>query len=86
MGAGWKAKASDNSYAYYAAVSYDGGATFTAPIRISSAQSPPPSPFVPAGDDTTSIVLTPHQLYAAWGDWRGGNNLQTWWGGFPIHP
>jgi hypothetical protein len=86
LGAGWKATRSDNSYTYYAAVSFDGGGTFAAPIRISRAESPPPDPFVPAGDDTTSIVLTPRALYAAWGDWRGGNNLQTWWGGFALHP
>jgi len=86
LGAGWKAIAPDRSYAYEATVSHDGGATFEAPIRISSATSPAPDPYVPAGDDTTSIVLTGDHLYAAWGDWRGGNNLQTWWGGFALGP
>jgi len=86
LGAGWKAKASDNSYAYYGAVSDDGGQTFASPVRISSAPSPSPKPFVPAGDDTTSIVLNGNRLYAAWADWRGGKNLQIWWGGMPLHP
>jgi hypothetical protein len=85
LGAGWKATAPDGSYTYVAAVSSDGGATFGAPVRISSASSPPPSPYVPAGDDTTSIALTADRLYAAWGDWRGGS-LQTWWGGFGVGP
>jgi hypothetical protein len=86
LGAGWKAQASDNSYAYYGAVSTDSGKTFGAPVRISSAPSPPPEPFVPAGDDTTSIVLTGNTVYAAWADWRGGKNLQIWWGGLQLHP
>jgi hypothetical protein len=84
LGAGWKATASNNSYAYYATVSNDHGATFASPIRISRAVSPPPDPFYVAGDDTTSVVLTREHLYAAWGDWRGGNNLQAWWGGFRL--
>jgi hypothetical protein len=85
LGAGWKATAADGSYAYYAAVSFDGGRSFGSPIRISSAASPPPDPYFPAGDDTTSVVLASGRLYAVWGDWRG-NNLQTWWGGFALQP
>jgi hypothetical protein len=86
LGAGWKATAPDSSYAYFAAVSNDGSATFTSPIRISRAPSPPPDPLFPAGDDTTSVVLLGSHLYAAWGDWRGGKNLQIWWGGFTLTP
>jgi hypothetical protein len=85
LGAGWKATAADGSYAYYAAVSFDGGRSFGSPIRISSAASPPPDPYFPAGDDATSVVLASGRLYAVWGDWRG-NNLQTWWGGFALQP
>src|SRR5205807_5035374 len=72
LGAGWKATASDNSYAYYTTVSIDGGATFGSPIRISRAASPPPDPVYVAADDTTSVVLTRDHLYAAWGDWPDG--------------
>ncbi len=81
LGVGWRST-NGNQYGFYGAVSYDRGATFTV-HRISQQDSPPTDPLWVAGDDTSTIVLTDHMFYAAWGDWRGGS-LQTWWGGFPL--
>jgi hypothetical protein len=85
VGVGWRAISPDNSYAYYATVSSDAGATFAAPTRISRSVSPAPAPYMVAGDDTTSVTLTADHLYAAWGDWRGHSGLHTWWGGFALN-
>ncbi|MDP9102328.1 MAG: glycoside hydrolase [Actinomycetota bacterium] len=85
LGVGWRATHSDGTYAFYGAVSYDGGRSFTM-RRLSAADSPATDKLWVAGDDTSAVWLTDDRFYATWGDWRGGS-LQTWWGGFALrHP
>jgi len=59
-------------YNVWTAVSRDGGATFSAPLEVSSADSPaPPSgPFGNAGDDYSSIAISGDHVYVTWADWR----------------
>lgn len=59
-------------YNVWAAISRDGGANFSAPLEVSSADSPaPPSgPFGNAGDDYSSIAVCGDHVYVTWADWR----------------
>jgi hypothetical protein len=59
-------------YNVWAAISRDGGTSFSAPLKISSAESPaPPSdPFGNAGDDYSSIAVSGNHVYVTWADWR----------------
>jgi hypothetical protein len=84
LGAGWKSLNKDGTYAFWAAYSADGGALFTPSVRVSSAPSPAPNPYYVAGDDYTSVAVTAHAIYGAWGDWRGGRGENAWWGGFSV--
>ena len=84
VGAGWRAERSDRTYDFWAAVSYDKAKTFSKPIRLSRAVSPPAPPYYAAGDDTSTVALSKTHLYAAWGDWRGGHLEDIWWGGFAL--
>src|SRR5262249_19558030 len=61
-------------YSVRAAVSRDGGATFSAPLQVSSGTSPAPQAgmFGNAGDDYSTIVLDRDIAYVAWADWRPG--------------
>ena len=83
LGAMWRTQHADGSYDAWAAVSRDGGRTFTSPVRISGAPSPPPQPDYAAGDDFSTVTLTHDALYAGWGDWRSGH-LDAWVGGFAL--
>lgn len=83
LGAMWRTQYSDGTYDAWAAVSHDGGSTFGSPIRISSAKSPAYPAYYAAGDDFSTVTLTPSFLYAGWGDSRSGH-LDAWYGGFPI--
>ncbi len=77
----------------YVALSEDGGRTFSAPVQLNAAPSPPPDPSQIAEDDVSWVQLTQHYIYAAWGDWRPtlGNpkgDMNTWFGrvSFPGLP
>jgi hypothetical protein len=59
-------------YNVWAAVSHDGGATFSQPLEISTANSPAPDPRQVATDDVSFINLDRHNAFVAWGDWRPG--------------
>jgi hypothetical protein len=54
----------------FAAVSQDNGTTFSAPVRLNSAASPPPDPKQFAEDDVSWFVVTTQFVYGAFGDWR----------------
>ena len=54
----------------FAAVSRNNGKTFSAPVQLNSASSPPPDPKQLAEDDVSWVVVTPQYVYGAWGDWR----------------
>jgi hypothetical protein len=57
-----------STYDFWTAVSFDNGRTFSQPLRVSNAVSPPGN----AGgqDDFSSVALDDNYLYAAWGDHR----------------
>ena len=55
-------------YDYWTAVSFNNGRSFSLPIRVSNALSPPGNKA--GNDDFSSVALDDHYLYAAWGDQR----------------
>jgi hypothetical protein len=57
-----------SSYDFWTAVSFDNGATFSRPLRVSNAVSPPGN--ASGNDDFSSVALDDRYLYAAWGDRR----------------
>jgi hypothetical protein len=59
-------------YSIWAAISRDGGATFSEPLRVSRADSPA-APAGASGDDYTGLALDREYLYAGWPDWRPGD-------------
>jgi hypothetical protein len=62
-------------YSVWAAVSPDGGAHFSKPLKISKADSPAPQPFLPngIGDDFSFIAMSSTHVYVAWADYRPGD-------------
>ena len=81
----------------FAAVSRNNGKTFSAPVKLNSALSPPPDPAQLAEDDVSWVAVTSQYVYGAWGDWRAtsGNpiaqassppsgELNSWIGRVPI--
>jgi hypothetical protein len=61
-------------YTVWAAISYDGGATFSNPLEISTAPSPAQSDSTNNfADDDSFISLDGQHAYIAWGDWRPGD-------------
>jgi len=62
-------------YNVMAAISRDGGATFSRPLKINGAESPPPPPdagFSLSRDGGAYIALTSDNAYVAWSDWKTG--------------
>jgi hypothetical protein len=56
------------TYDFWTAVSFDNGRTFSQPLRVSNAVSPPGN--ASGQDDFSSVALDDNYLYAAWGDHR----------------
>ena len=59
----------------FAALSKDGGASFSQPLKINSAESPAPPtdrPFALSRDGGVNIALTSTDAFFAWPDWRTG--------------
>ena len=54
----------------FAAISHNNGTTFSAPVQLNSAPSPPPDPKQLAEDDVGWVSATTQYVYGAWGDWR----------------
>ena len=54
----------------FTAISTNNGKTFSAPVQLNSAPSPPPDPNQTAEDDVSWVILTNQYVYGAWGDWR----------------
>jgi hypothetical protein len=83
----------------FAAISRNNGNTFSDPIQLNSAPSPPPDPNQFAEDDVSWVAVTTHDVYGAWGDWRAtpGNpvdsppslppsgELNSWIARVPLH-
>jgi hypothetical protein len=61
-------------YNVWAAVSRDGGATFSEPLKVSGADSPAPQGgvFGNAADDYSSVAADGDYVYVGWADWRPG--------------
>ena len=59
-------------YNVWAAVSRDGGATFSEPLKVSGEDSPAPQPgqFASSGDDYSSIAVDADYVYVGWAAWR----------------
>lgn len=62
-------------YTVWAAISRDGGATFTAPLKVSRAESPAPQANYPwqVGDDFSFVALSETHAFVAWADYRPGD-------------
>src|SRR3954447_17998606 len=56
------------TYDYWTAASFDGGRTFSTPLKVSNVASPRGNSG--GNDDFSSVALDDHHLYAAWGDQR----------------
>lgn len=56
------------TYDFWTAVSFDNGRTFSQPLRVSNAVSPPGN--ADGQDDFSNVALDDNYLYAAWGDQR----------------
>ena len=61
-------------YNVWAAISLDGGATFSDALTVSSANSPAPESgmFGNAGDDYSALAVDGDSIYVGWADWRPG--------------
>lgn len=81
LGVGYKTQYSDGSFDFWADISYDGGLTFGAPIRVSHARSPA-EPF--GGDDFSYVALDKRYLYATWADLRTGVR-SVYFARVPLH-
>jgi hypothetical protein len=74
LGMMWRANqtaGTNTPYLVWAATSDDGGATFYAPLQISTEISPAPDGGYTAEDDTSFIALSHQDAFIGWADWRG---------------
>jgi hypothetical protein len=82
----WRAVYKDKSYDAWSSLSRDGGHTFSAPLRVSHAISPPTprerGNFL-FGDDISDLVVNDRYVYTVWGDSRAGFQ-GTWFGRVPL--
>jgi hypothetical protein len=63
----------------FVSISRNNGQTYTTPVRLNSAPSPPPDPTQFAEDDVSWVAVTTQNVYGAWGDWRptAGNPVDS---------
>jgi hypothetical protein len=72
----WQGPVDTSPYSVWAAVSRNGGSSFTPPLEVSNGTSPAPSPELPVlpgtqfADDFSFIALSGQTVYVAWADWR----------------
>jgi hypothetical protein len=59
-------------YNVWAVISKDGGTTFSAPLQVSTADSPAPQAgmFANGGDDYSAMAIDRDNVYVGWADWR----------------
>jgi hypothetical protein len=75
LGVMWRAIYPDQSYDIWAAISRDGGKTFSEPLRVSHARSPAFDPYRNAGrfgDDIQDFSMDRTNMHMVWGDSRAG--------------
>jgi hypothetical protein len=72
-------------YDVWAAISKDGGATFSAPLRVSRANSPAPQTFLPfgVGDDFSFLAMSGKYAFVGWADYRPGDR-QAFFRAIPL--
>jgi hypothetical protein len=63
----------------FAAISRNNGKTYSDPVQLNSAPSPPPDPKQFAEDDVSWVAVTTQDVFGAWGDWRAtpGNPVDS---------
>jgi hypothetical protein len=63
----------------FVSISRNNGNTFTVPVQLNSAPSPPPDPNQFAEDDVSWVAVTTQYVFGAWGDWRptSGNPVDS---------
>jgi hypothetical protein len=82
----WRAIYEDRTYDIWSAISRDGGATFSAPLRVSHAVSPGSVPERNAGlfgDDIQHLDVDGEAVHMVWGDSRAGFQA-VWYGRVPL--
>jgi hypothetical protein len=85
----WRTRYSDSSYDVWAAVASSEtkkGATFSAPVRVSSVAAPYP-PSGSLGDDFSFIIPDRKYVHIGWGDSRNvviGGGVQIWYARIPF--
>jgi len=84
----WLATLADKTYTVWSSASHDGGATFSAPIKISSAPSPARATIKDRGnnrdgDDLSSLVVDRDYVHMVWADGRAGF-LGSWYARIPL--
>ncbi len=86
LGLMWRAVYGDGSYDIWAAISRDGGATFSTAHRISRAKSPASDPYRNAGlfgDDIQDLAFDRERMHLVWGDSRAGFQ-GVWYARVPL--
>lgn len=86
LGVIWRAVYANYSYDIWGVISTDGGRSFSAPLRISSARSPGRNYYRNDGnfgDDVQDISMSKSRMYVVWGDYRAGF-LGTWIARVPL--
>lgn len=63
----------------FVSISRNNGQTYSDPVQLNSAPSPPPDPNQFAEDDVSWVVVTTQYVFGAWGDWRptSGNPVDS---------
>lgn len=75
LGLIWRASYADRTYDVWAAISNDGGRTFSKSLRVSHAKSPASDPYRNAGlfgDDIQDLSMDKDNIHLVWGDSRAG--------------
>ena len=82
VGLMWRASYADRSYDIWAAISKDGGKTFSKSLKVSHARSPASDPYRNSGlfgDDIQDLSMDKEYIHMVWGDSRAGF-LGVWYG------
>jgi len=75
LGLMWRAVYADRTYDIWAAISRDGGKTFSQSLRVSHSKSPAPDYYRNAGnfgDDIQDLTMDKDYMHLVWGDSRAG--------------
>lgn len=82
----WRALYADGKYDIWSSLSRDGGASFSAPLRVSHAMSPGMVPSRNAGmfgDDLQHLAVDDRNVHLVWADSRAGFQ-GVWYGRVPL--